>query len=70
MALLQKLPLILFQLQSPLKTISIFGSVQTDKQFIVSLRNVYDQKQPLNTVLRVDPSKRSVDFTMNYDQGE
>lgn len=61
--------LCVFQLQSPLKTVSISGSVQTDRQFTASLRNVYDQKQPLNTVFTFDESRRSVDFFINYDLG-
>lgn len=58
-----------FQLQSPVKTISISGSVQTENKYRISLLNVYDRRQPLSTVLSIDPSRRALEFYINYDLG-
>ena len=61
---------VVFQLLSPLKSISISGSTQNSDKFRVSLLNVYDQRQPLNTVLTVDRVKKTVSLIMNYDEGK
>jgi len=34
------------------------------------MTNKYDNKHPINTVLSVDPAKKSFDFQMNYDLGK
>lgn len=60
---------LLLQLQSPIKSVSISGSVQNDDKFRISLLNIYDQKQPLTTTFTFDPSARAINFVTNYDEG-
>lgn len=56
-------------MKTPVKTISISGSAQTDNNFRLSLLNVYDNKRPLATVFTIDRGTRSIDFMMNFDIG-
>ena len=53
-----------------MKKININGQAQTESAYRVALVNKYDSKTPLNTVLVLDPSRRSFDFSINYDLGE
>ena len=41
-----------------------------DSPYRMALENKYDNRRPLNTVFTLDPTKRSLDFQMNYDLGE
>ncbi|XP_053393703.1 uncharacterized protein LOC123525510 [Mercenaria mercenaria] len=54
-------------MDTPMKKIGINGNAQTVSPYRLSLTNKYDAKRPLNTVFSFDPSKRSIDFQMNYD---
>ncbi|XP_045158693.2 uncharacterized protein LOC123524511 [Mercenaria mercenaria] len=56
-----------FELQSPIKSVSISGSAQTDDKFRLSLLNIYDQRQPLSTTFTFDSTARSIDFVTHYD---
>lgn len=57
-------------MNTPMKKIGIDGNALTDSPYRLALTNKYDDKRPLNTILSFDPSKRSVDFQMNYDLGK
>ena len=60
---------LLLQVNTPVKKISILGNSRMDAPFRMSLENKYDNRRPLNTVFTLDPTKKSVDFQMNYDLG-
>ena len=53
-----------------MKKISILGNGRMDSPYRMALENKYNNRRPLNTVFTLDPTKRSVDFQMNYDLGE
>ena len=53
-----------------MKSIGINVNAQTKSPYSVSFTNRYDNNRPLNTIISLDPSKRSFDFQINYDLGK
>lgn len=56
-------------MDTPMKNIEINGNAQVDSPYRLALTNKYDDNRPLNTIVSFDPTKRSIDFQMNYDPG-
>ena len=55
---------------SPIKSISVHGAVESTEPYVIKLTNTFDDDDVLQTQLNVDPERRSLLFTTNYDLGK
>ncbi|KAL8584622.1 hypothetical protein ACOMHN_002351 [Nucella lapillus] len=55
------------QLDSPLKTMILHGEVQSTEPYVIQLTNSYDRDDVIQSQLKIDVSKRYVQFSTNYD---
>ena len=58
------------QLVSPIKTISMQGEVQSTEPYVIKLTNTFDNDDVIQSQLNIDPERRSLLFTTNYDLGK
>ena len=58
------------QLVSPIRQISMRGEVESTEPYVIKLTNTYDNDEVMQSQLNIDPERRSLLFTTNYDLGK
>ena len=57
------------QLVSPVKKVAVHGQVESTEPCVIKLINTYDDDDVIQSVLNIDPDRRSIKFSTNYDLG-